>query len=453
MHLDRHPSPQLSLQWKDSILPAPLREPQYNVIGGVKPSYTFLIENDSFFEQAGTYAMIGARFFRKPPSTKLVGSVIHLGSDFTDRLHKEILSWETNSLFIPTPDRPTTRATNLYFAAGHRGRYIKLDKNSRLMRLGKVFEYVTEKIQIEPTLLDREQLFSKTFHLICSPTRCIEIVNGLLDARDKAIVPELQAKNTTKMRPIFVWEPVPDSCKPSELENLLEALKHVDVVSPNHLELQSLFGETPDGDLPIDDSILRRRCNVLLAKGFGAKPSAVVVRLGERGCYVAQMIRHIFLPAYHRPRSDLNETEKSAWTEKVADPTGGGNAFLGGYCIGLLTAPCPLGLTEFEMAAVYGSVAASFVIEQFGMPKLSIRESDGQELWNGESAHDRMNMYERRLDVPKLTEQQLERASLYADANEPPSVLDIDNEQGIPIKKMVRKSGLQTKKQSPPVEG
>ena len=218
-------------------------------------------------------------------------------------------------------------------------------------------------------------------------------------------------------RPIFVWEPVPDSCKPSELENLLEALRLVDVVSPNLSELNSLFEENSHEDDQLDESILKRRCDVLLAKGFGVKPSAVVVRLGERGCYVAQLLRHIFLPAYHRPRGDLDETEQQNWTEKAVDPTGCGNAFLGAYCIGLLTEPNSLCITEFEMAAIYGSIAASFVIEQVGMPQLSIRERDGQELWNGESAHDRMNIYERRLNIPKLVKDQLERASLYVNAD------------------------------------
>lgn len=313
------------------------------------------------------------------------------------------------------------------------------------MSLWKAFEYLTDKIQIEPVLLDQTQLCSKTFHLICTPKRCIDIVNGIMSERKKS---EESRENDRRLmkRPIFVWEPVPSSCKPSELDNLLEALRHVDVVSPNLLELNSLFEEPPDQDKlseeePLDEDILKRRCNVLLAKGFGIKPSAVVVRLGERGCYVAQLTRHIFLPPYHRPRNDVDESEQHAWTERVADPTGGGNAFLGGYCIGLLIEPNYLCLTEFEMAALYGSVAASFVIEQFGMPKLSIRESDGQELWNGESAHDRMNKYERRLSIPKLTEKQLQRASLFADAEDLFQELSLSDLTG-QTKRMVRKNEL-----------
>lgn len=388
--------------------------------------------------------MIGARFFRKPPSSRLIGSVVHVGSDFPDTLTDEINSWKTYCVFIDTPDRLTTRGVNHYSSSGHHCRFVNLNLNSRLMRCVKAFQYFTEKFQVQPMHLAKQHLQSKTFHLMCTPKRCIDIVNGILRERAKSVPSEVRERSL--MKPIFIWEPVPASCKPCELENFLEALKYVDVLSPNLLELNSLFEEAPDEDKQLDDHTLKQRCNVLLAKGFGVKPSAIVVRLGERGCYVAQMMRHIFLPPYHRPRNDLNETEQHTWTEKVVDPTGGGNAFLGAYCIGLLTEPNPLCLTEFEMAAVYGSVAASFVIEQFGMPKLSIRESDGQELWNGESAHDRMNIYERKLHVPKLTEKQIQQASLYVDAN---ALLDracYDKDRQV-LRLMVRKADLPDKYQ------
>lgn len=219
--------------------------------------------------------------------------------------------------------------------------------------------------------------------------------------------------NFVMKRPIFVWEPIPDSCKPSAFQDCLEALRYVDVISPNLFELNSLFEEKTEADDQLDPATLKARCNKLLTLGFGVRPSAVVVRLGERGCYVAQLSRHIFLPAYHGSQNDCDKAEHKPWIEKVLDPTGGGNAFLGGLCIGLLNEPHPLGLTDFEVGALYGSVAASFAIEQIGMPTLSYHESDGRELWNGESVRDRLNTYVKRLEVPNLSEKELQRASLY----------------------------------------
>ena len=212
--------------------------------------------------------------------------------------------------------------------------------------------------------------------------------------------------------PIFVWEPVPDCCTPNELPNVLEALKLVDVISPNHHELGALFGETgPDLFGACELDVMERQCNELLSKGFGKKPSAVVVRRGDQGCYVASNTRHTWFPAYYRPREDLDKEKQKAWTSKIVDPTGAGNAFLGGFCVGILDV-MPQGRTEFEQGAIYGSVAASFVIEQVGMPSMSHTE-DGKELWNGEAVDERMAKFCKRLPLERLSENQRFDASLY----------------------------------------
>ena len=87
----------------------------------------------------------------------------------------------------------------------------------------------------------------------------------------------------------------------------------------------------------------------------------------------------MWLPAY------FTEKEK----DHVVDPTGGGNGFLGGLAIGLARGK---GLEE---SAAWGSVAASFAIEQVGMPVLKIDE-EGRETWNGVVVDDRLNEFIRR---------------------------------------------------------
>ena len=215
--------------------------------------------------------------------------------------------------------------------------------------------------------------------------------------------------------PLFVWEPVPDSCTPTELPNVLKALKYVDVISPNHHELKMLFGETDaDPFLACELAILERQCNELLTSGFGKKTSAVVVRRGERGCYVASDTRHSWLPAYHRPKDELHSKKQKKWIQRVVDPTGGGNAFLGGFCVGLLVVK-PIKMTHFEEAAICGSIAASFAIEQVGMPSVSF-SSDGVELWNGENQSKRREKFEKRLlKLEKLKEEERVKSSLYRD--------------------------------------
>lgn len=192
-------------------------------------------------------------------------------------------------------------------------------------------------------------------------------------------------------RPLFVWEPVPDLCIPDELEHCYQALRYVDVISPNHVELASFFGE----NISLDDTkLLGRLCHDLRTKGFRSSGGAVVVRTGKRGCYVAEGARDTALPAYYTPVNDVGENSPS--NEKVVDPTGGGNAFLGGFCVALARGYQIKELSVVETAAVYGSVAASFAIEQVGMPKLGSSD-DGTELWNGASAFARLYEFEQRI--------------------------------------------------------
>ena len=64
-----------------------------------------------------------------------------------------------------------------------------------------------------------------------------------------------------------------------------------------------------------------------------------------------------------------------------------------------------LNLTPFEGAALPGSIAASFVIEQSGMPNLTYHEGK-KELWNGERSLDRLDVMRKRvekLDIPKIS--------------------------------------------------
>ena len=61
---------------------------------------------------------------------------------------------------------------------------------------------------------------------------------------------------------------------------------------------------------------------------------------------------------------------------RVVDPTGGGNAFLGGLAVALARG------ASLEGAAKQGMVAASFAVEQVGMPTLG-KDFLGYDTWNG----------------------------------------------------------------------
>ena len=189
----------------------------------------------------------------------------------------------------------------------------------------------------------------------------------------------------TQPPPIFVWEPVPDLCTPEELDNCFQALNHVDLVSPNHSELGAFFGKDTNGIDHVDYRSIESLCERWLESGIGADGrGGIVVSAGKNGCLVARRGLQRWLPAYHQA------------PEKVVDPTGGGNGFLGGLAVGLVRGGASLGLSNIEEAAVWGSISASFAIEQVGMPTLSSTEHG--ETWNGVRVDDRLSEFKERLD-------------------------------------------------------
>lgn len=291
-----------------------------------------------------------------------VSWTVDCGSDFPTSVAQEIEAWNTHCVMRQTPARLTTRGWNGYGANEHRA-----------------FKYLTPKLRLDENSLAEEQVQSRSFHLICSPKRCVELVRGILARRNK-VSPEATS------RPLFIWEPVPDVCSPEEMRNCREALREVDYVSPNHQEMAGFFGETGMNG----DNIDRQRVEQMAAEWLDSEATAsatrselkaIIVRCGKEGCYFASIYpvdEHGWMPAYHQGSS------------KVVDPTGGGNTFLGGLAIGLARGE------SVKSASAMGTVAASFAIEQVGMPKLVV-DDRGRSHWNDMRAEDRLKDFTSRL--------------------------------------------------------
>jgi sugar/nucleoside kinase (ribokinase family) len=120
----------------------------------------------------------------------------------------------------------------------------------------------------------------------------------------------------------------------------------------------------------------------------------VVIRSGALGVCVAHLIQDqpnvTWIPAYYQP---IFTTSKGiSMNPSIVDVTGGGNAFLGGLSAGLQI--CKGDLIQ---AALFGSVGASYAIEQDGLPRLTME--NGEERWNGSSSMDRVNELAARCGI------------------------------------------------------
>lgn len=74
------------------------------------------------------------------------------------------------------------------------------------------FRYLTPKRRLEFADLLPEMLSSRSFHLICSPARCIEQVDGIMRRRSEELGLE------KAQRPLFIWEPVPYVREPLRID-------------------------------------------------------------------------------------------------------------------------------------------------------------------------------------------------------------------------------------------
>ncbi|TGZ78512.1 Ribokinase-like protein [Ascodesmis nigricans] len=295
---------------------------------------------------AGTYAVLGARIFSpEPVVARTIHWIVDAGSDFPDSVRKQLESFGTSMHLREDMGRLTTRGYNSYPS----------DDSAEEHR---AFHYLTPKKRL--TIEDLHEFGltrTKSIHLCCSPERCLEEVR------------KLEKLSGGKADTIIIWEPIPDLCTPEYRESMLEAAKRVNVVSPNHEELSGFF---TDGETASLEDLAAR-----ISVGPNGEGS-VVVRAGRRGCYVHEgsRVKGHWMPPFYEASGCKSHS-------MVVDPTGGGNTFVGAFAVGLARGKNAL------TAAAMGAVAASFAIEQIGLPVLDTWAN----MWNGVDPLERMKTY------------------------------------------------------------
>jgi sugar/nucleoside kinase (ribokinase family) len=144
---------------------------------------------------------------------------------------------------------------------------------------------------------------------------------------------------------------------------LVKAIAGVDVVMINDAEARQLAAE-PN---------LFRAARKILAWG----PQALVIKRGEYGAALITEDSYFAIPAYP--------------LESVFDPTGAGDTFAGGF-MGYLASQNQIDEATMRRAMIYGSVMASFNVEEFGTER--VQRLTHREINERFSAFKRMTHFE-----------------------------------------------------------
>ena len=157
------------------------------------------------------------------------------------------------------------------------------------------------------------------------------------------IAPSLQHHVLNQMqRPKFVAADTMDLWLNIALHDLLELIKRLDAFVLNDSEAHQLTKE---------DNVF-----AALKKIHKLGPKYVIIKKGSHGSILSGPRGFFICPAYP--------------LHKVVDPTGAGDAFIGGMMGYLATATASVE-DHLRRAMIYGSVVASFCCEGFGLTRIT----------------------------------------------------------------------------------
>jgi sugar/nucleoside kinase (ribokinase family) len=241
-----------------------------------------------------------------------VGLVGGIGPDFPSSAQTwlEAAGIDTAGL-RRSPEWPTPRAWQVCEPDGRRTQVWRIKGPAIGAQLGRTWDNLPPTYQA-----------ARAFHLGVHPEGPdLEFIQALCD---KGAIVSLEPFRAAQ-RPL----------SQSEVHALVSAGQ---IFSPNRHEAESLVGP---GE-PLD----------LIQRLVEAGAEVVALRQGEAGAIVH--------------RADTGESwHIPAFATPVVDPTGAGNAFCGGFLAGWVETG------EVRLAGLYGVVAASFLVEQVGLPQVS----------------------------------------------------------------------------------
>lgn len=257
-----------------------------------------------------THAVMGMRVW-----SERVGLVSPVGADFgSDQLAALAGLFDLHGLVV-RPNDPTPRAWQLFETDGTRNEVFRTS--------------YAGMAAMEPKPEDLPAFYNplEGVHLHCAPQD----------------VPQWAPALRRRGARVILWEPWDPFCAPENRESFCENSRLVDIVSPNLKEGRHLTGLSDPADV------------VHALQEYGAPVG--VLRMGEAGSLIAGLGGELVkIPAYP--------------VEKIVDVTGAGNAFCGGFIVGLARTG------DLRQAGWYGGVSASMALGQFGAvyPLAGVRE-------------------------------------------------------------------------------
>jgi len=248
----------------------------------------------------GTHAAMGMRVW-----SQKVGLLGALGRDLAETDRRE-LERAVDVRGPARPDAPTPRAWQLYETDGRR------------------------------THVDRTD--PRLFMAMCPrPEEFPAGYAGAMGVRLECEAPDPLREWMARLRQSgcahILWEPWNVFCRPENRRVFDDLAPLLDVVSPNLGQARRLTG--------LEDP--RRILTALLDVGT----RMVVLRMGETGSLLAG-------------RDEAPVAVPACPVARVVDVTGAGNAYCGGFLVGLAETG------DLEQAGRYGAVSASFALERFG---------------------------------------------------------------------------------------
>ena len=304
----------------------------YGIVGGLREDYFITPAGEAHLRVLGgnaVYAAVGARVWAKD-----VGIVARVGANYPaewlDRLEKAGIS-SRNVRVLPDPQDTCT-----FYAYLSQEERVDTDPMAHFARIGRpvpreLVEYVSSTTGQESRK-----------HFMPLAVRPDDLLEPVMSARAYHLAPaDFLTHHTVPValrrssRPLVTVDPSIRYMQPAFKDDMRRILSGVDAFLPSEMEVRSFFREEKPGLWEA-------------AAALGAMGAAlVVIKLGSRGQYVYD-------------KASSRKWHVPAYPVTVRDVTGAGDAYCGGFLVGLAETGDPV------EAALRGSIAASLVVEGVG---------------------------------------------------------------------------------------